>query len=158
VRRNTDLLQLSPSQKPETSMRTNVSIRRLTPFVLVMIAAVGCSDNGPKRYGVTGKVTYKTQPVAQGTIQFLPEDEKTPSMATAVIEKGEYTIPTGGLAIGKYRIIISSGDPKQKAEEAAPGMSGPPAKELLPAKYNAKTTLKAEIKDIDPNVIPFDLD
>ena len=46
---------------------------------LALLAAVGSSGCGDdtglaKRYAVSGKVTYKGQPVEKGTISFMPEN------------------------------------------------------------------------------------
>ena len=38
-----------------------------------------------------------------------------------------------------------------------PGGAGTPNKELIPAKYNAESTLTAEVKAGGPNDFPFDL-
>jgi hypothetical protein len=41
--------------------------------VLVAILAVGCSGSGPRKVELSGKVTFKGQPVPAGFISFTPD-------------------------------------------------------------------------------------
>ena len=59
---------------------------------------------GSSGYPVTGTVTWKGQPLDQGSIQFLPEDGKG-TMVGAEIRDGRYALPDPpGLAPGSYRV------------------------------------------------------
>ena len=123
--------------------------------VLIAAFAPGCSDGRP---GVSGTVKYKGAPLAHGTISFIPEGTSSPA-GGATIVNGAYEVhaAAGGLPPGKYKVSISMPDTKAAQAEAAPGMSGPPPKELLPAKYNANTELTAEVKAGVKNAIDYDL-
>jgi hypothetical protein len=92
-------------------------------------------------------VTHKGVPVDYGSIQFLPVDLQNGVSSGAIIGEGEYRISEEqGLPPGEYQVRISSPDQKPgAASDAAPGESKGLAKERLPPKYNAKTTLKIEI-------------
>src|SRR5262245_49405496 len=117
--------------------------RRFFSFSALCLATflVGCGS-GSDRLPVSGTVTFKGNPLDQGTIQFIPQGkEKTHGFAP--IEKGAFTIP--GQEPGSYKVVISSGDPKKKVEDAAPGVSGPPAAERIPADFNVNSKVVKEV-------------
>ncbi|MCC6418496.1 MAG: hypothetical protein IT429_09665 [Gemmataceae bacterium] len=124
-----------------------------TAAFLVVVA--GCSSGANQ--AVSGTVTFKSKPLDQGTIQFLPKDpKKTKTQVTALIEKGAYNIlAEKGLEPGEYKILISAGDPKAPKAEPAPGESGPPAKEMIPAKYNVNSAIYKEVTTAGPNKFDF---
>ncbi len=133
--------------------------RRLTCCCwIVAVIAVGCSSE-PKRLEVSGTVSYKGQPVPSGSILFSPEDESVKSMGGSAVTNGQFKIPQAtGLLPGKYKVSISYPDPKGPApkEGEAPGESRE-TKELLPAKYNSATELRAEVRAGVENTFTFDL-
>jgi hypothetical protein len=113
---------------------------------------VGCGDSGPKRYGVSGTVTYKGQPIKSGLISFIPEGSEASAGGASIID-GKYDIPSKpGLPAGKYEVSVNvptAGGKKQAVtEDEAPGGGGEKeTRETLPVKYNENTELKAEVKD-----------
>jgi hypothetical protein len=128
---------------------------------LLAVLLVGCGgekDDLPRR-SVAGTVTLDGKPLSQGSIQFLPTGPDTPTAAMVEVKGGTYTITTAqGLVPGHYKVLISSAnvpasDPAKA--DALPGMSGPPLKELLPVRYNAQSTLSAEVKTDAPNAFDF---
>lgn len=130
-------------------------VRIFSFLLLACVAAVtGCGGDG--RSKVTGTVQYKGQPIKAGVISFI-EEGAVASAGGSAITDGKYELPgESGLKPGKYSVSINVPDSKAKME-AMPGISGPEPKETLPAKYNAKTELKAEIKAGGKNVFDFDL-
>ena len=128
--------------------------------VWAMSSLAGCSDSGPKRFGVTGKVDFDGKPVSTGTIRFEPAGKEIFS-AEGLIADGNYSIAAErGLTTGDYQVYISSADPKQMVKpEEAPGGGGirPMAKDIIPKKYNLKTTLKGSVKDSPSNVLDYSL-
>lgn len=109
-------------------------------FLLSVLICAGCSS-GDGRTKVQGTVTFKNTPLDQGTIQFIPVDSQGSFSGTS-ITNGKYSIPAEqGLMPGKYKVVISSGIPNTTATaEEAPGQSiRPPAKERIPAEYNAES-------------------
>jgi hypothetical protein len=106
-------------------------------------------------------VTLDGRPLDHGTIQFLPSASQGSTAAEAEIRDGAYSVPRArGLATGKYRVIISSA-PAGAAPPAPvgtlPGASGPPAKDLIPPRYNAESTLTAEVQEEGPNEFSYAL-
>lgn len=132
---------------------------RFVSACLMILAAIGTGCGGDGRSKVSGSIKYQGQPLKAGVISFIEEGAMAAAGGSAITD-GKYEIPgEAGLKPGKYSVSISAPDNKSKAAaaEAMPGMSGPPPKETLPAKYNAKTELKAEIKAGGKNVFDFDL-
>ena len=122
-------------------------------FATVMgLLTIGCSgepsDDLP-REAVAGKVTMDGQALPKGNIVFSPMGDGQ-SSATGQIENGEFAIPRErGLVPGDYKVSISHTDQPEghvKIEVKKRGQKAPAGfKELIPAKYNAKTDLKATI-------------
>ncbi|WP_152049567.1 hypothetical protein [Tautonia marina] len=133
-------------------------IRRITPLAVIftgMMIVVGCSDGTglPKRYPVSGNVTYNGQPVETGTITFAPVDPDSRA-ASGTISGGSYYLTTAidgdGALPGEYRVSITSRDVNYDA--AMSGVQGgspkqddvakafAEAKDLVPAKYSLPDT------------------
>lgn len=121
------------------------------------LAATGCST-ASGFVPVSGKVTYKGQPVAGATIVFMGGENTRP--ATAVSQQdGSFSLMTldaKGVAPGEYTVVVTKTDsPAASAEppsmeEAAKSANRPPPppKDLLPAKYGdpTKTPFKFTVK------------
>jgi hypothetical protein len=128
----------------------------ILPVAAALLAA-GCGGDGRSR--VSGFVKHQGKPLKAGVISFIEVGAIAPSGGSA-IQDGKYEVPAeAGIKPGKYSVSISAPENKSKAalEEAMPGMSGPPPKETLPAKYNSKTELGAEVKAGAKNEFDFDL-
>ena len=93
-----------------------------------------------------GKVTLDGEAVTMGSIVFLPTSSDGPK-AAAAIENGAYALsPSDKLRPGSYRVEISWHKPTgRKIASADPGMTIDETREAVPAKYNAASTLVAEI-------------
>jgi hypothetical protein len=139
----------------------------------VLLVILGCGDDTglAKRYPVTGRVTYKGEPVKKGIITFTPDDPGGRS-ATGTIEDGNYALTTmadrDGALPGSYKVSITAreadftqvianakGGPGKQKDIA---LANKAAKYLIPAKYGSIQTsgqvAKVEEKS---NVINFDL-
>jgi hypothetical protein len=57
-------------------MMTRLGTWRIAFWALAALLAVGCGHSGPKLYQVSGKVTFKGQPVAAGWVTFTPDHAK----------------------------------------------------------------------------------
>lgn len=114
----------------------------LISFLWLSIAGCG----GGSALGVQGSVTLDGEPVANGSIVFLPAAADGPKGAAAV-ENGKYAIPPEtGLKPGKYRVEVSWQKPTgKKIPSADPGMTIDETREAVPAKFNTASTLTAEI-------------
>ncbi|HET6575509.1 MAG TPA: hypothetical protein VFG68_18040 [Fimbriiglobus sp.] len=134
-------------------------------LVVAVVALAGCGSPGPKRYGVKGTVAYKGKPIEAGLISFVQTGTEA-SAGGAAIVGGKYEIPTSaGLLAGEYQVIISVPTAGPPPKRGAPAADQPPGegageketRETLPAKYNAKTELKREVKAGEDNEFNFDL-
>jgi hypothetical protein len=124
----------------------------------VAAGLAGC-DGGPKRYGVSGVVKWRGQALDQGAITFLAEGPQ-PGAGGAVIKDGRYRIPArSGLPAGRYKVTVSSADPRKAPDpDAPPGPAGPLPKDRVRPKYNAQTVLTAEVRPEGPNTFDFEVD
>ena len=84
-----------------------------------MVVVIGCGgdDSGlGRRYKVTGKVTYKGEPVPHGTVNFMPIKPPPPEgrAASGEIKDGYYSLSTAGdddgALPGDYNVAIVAVD------------------------------------------------
>jgi hypothetical protein len=125
-------------------------------------AGAGCGGSTDElpRQAVSGTVTLDGQPLALGVIQFRPASAQEPVPAGAEIKDGTFTIPRDqGPTPGNYRVFInSSGEtkpltPAETSGEKMPGIMP----DLIPAKYNSKSTLTAKVEADKTNTFDFPL-
>jgi hypothetical protein len=142
-----------------------VSLAALAVMMTGCSGGTGLSGMAP----VTGKVTYKDQPVDGAIISFIGEG--TTRTATAVSSAdGSYklmTLDVEGAMPGQYTVVVdktesSAGASKLVTMEEAEKVNALPVaapKKLLPEKYGdpTKTPLKFPVKD-GPNVIDLKLE
>jgi hypothetical protein len=143
------------------------SVRVGVGFTWVIAASLmvgGCSSGGDglPREPISGTVTLDGAPLAQGNIAFTPADPSTGSGVGAVVVGGAYEVPRAqGPVPGSYVVSISSTEEVQAKASAKPAQPGdgdaPLIRERIPAKYNAQTTLKAEVTKGGKNVFDFPL-
>ena len=79
----------------------------------------GCSSSGPAVGEVSGKVTFKNQPVKEGTVTFLNPNEGGAG-ESPIDANGNYTIPH--LVVGEYIVIVT---PLMEMKDTDPGKSPP---------------------------------
>lgn len=131
-------------------------------FCLILTCAAGflfgCggASDAPVTYPVSGKVTLDGQPLAQGNIIFRDAAEKTAS-AAGKIENGEFSFEA---VAGKKAVVITATRevPGKTVVGGAPDEPPVPAiEQYLPATYNEKTTLEADVSDSGANEFTFEL-
>jgi hypothetical protein len=143
--------------------------RRRSPYLLGLILALapfGCStrlDDLP-REPVAGVVLIDGQPLPEAVIQFAPmgEASATSTAEHAEVKDGSFSIPREhGLVPGKYKVAISHAElkaPDTKAKrKITPERSKVLGPEQIPARYNTKSTLEAEIKPGGAKDLKFEL-
>ena len=97
------------------------SLARLVPLIAALLLA-GCGKNGT----LTGKVTYRGQPVPKANVYFLCADNTSKSVKCD--DQGNYTIQ---LPIGTAQVCVNNVDqaaPAQMAQMMAKQPSGEDAK------------------------------
>ena len=120
----------------------------------VLVTCCGCGDGAADqlpRNAVSGSITLDGKPLESGMISFDPDsaEQAQPVSGGCLVRGGGYSLArVDGLTPGTYRVSIrSGGDGAALAEGEAPG--APPRKgtgDRIPDRYNAKSTLKAEVK------------
>ncbi|MEQ9066707.1 hypothetical protein [Gimesia chilikensis] len=121
-----------------------------------VLAGCGGGESGPTNYPVSGKVTVDGEPLAEGDIIFRDAEGKATSGA-GKIEEGTFSFET---VAGKKAVVITATReiPGKTVAGGAPGEPAVPAVEqYLPAEYNEKTTLEAEVSESGPNEFTFEL-
>ncbi len=65
---------------------------RLAVLLQFSLAILGCGDPGPKKYPITGSVSYGGKPIIYGDIRFEPKEglNNQQTMANSRIEDGQY--------------------------------------------------------------------
>jgi hypothetical protein len=138
---------------------------------LLGIGLVGCGPSGPQLAQVKGKVTYRGQPLAGATVNFLPEQGQ---LATGITDSsGEYKLNSGGTAgavLGKCKVSISkfaktegsteNMTPEEYAKMTQAGKRPAAPKSEIPTKYNNPQTsgLEATVtSDSSKTVFDFTL-
>jgi hypothetical protein len=130
--------------------------------VLVLPLAGGCSARGPVRHEITGRVTYKGEPVDDGIIEFEPLDNQGTKDGSS-INNGEYRIPQGkGLLPGRYRVNVYIGDGTSGAGNASPDTPArrpgtKRGKERAPPEFNKESKQVREVTEGGPNRFDFDI-
>jgi hypothetical protein len=124
------------------------------PFLFAAVLTVpgcwGSGDDAP-RESVSGTVTLDGKPLASGAIRFFPAPNNPSGFSIPggdTIRNGKFSISRDvGLVPGTYRVSIFSGDASVGRPKAyvAPGRFAPVAKEMIPFKYNAQSTLTADV-------------
>src|SRR5262245_52624927 len=123
-------------------------VTRRAALVVLLGLAAGCGGGSPFA-PVSGRVTLKGQPLAGARVAFQPADtgklELAPGSVGTTDEDGRYTLKVvstagrSGALVGRHHVVISKSNlPAGPSKEET---SGPGAKELVPAKYNAKSDL-----------------
>ena len=120
--------------------------------LVLTLATIGCSkskDDLP-REPVAGTVTMDDQPLPEAVILFSPAGDaaEAKTSATAEIKDGKFSVPReDGLVPGTYNVSISHAKMEKVKTKAKGALSKPTrlGKEEIPARYNAKTTLSADI-------------
>jgi len=127
------------------------STKRNLWCLIALVGISGCFGGGeslPELTIVTGTVTLDGNPLPGANVIFQPQQGKTTFAMTD--ESGEYELmynqDVAGAVPGNYTVKIT----KEKNPEE-PGI------ELVPAKYNEKTNLKADVKPGEENHFQFDL-
>jgi hypothetical protein len=140
-------------------MRTTLLPRILCWIFLGL--SIGCG--GPKALlPVSGKVTYRGQPVPGGTIAFTPDakhGEHGPMAVGEIAPDGTYSLRTGkdfGAAAGVYRVTVAA---VTSRGIAPPGQPFHVPQSLVPEKYRDPelSQVTSRIEPDRANIIDIDL-
>ncbi|WP_339729537.1 hypothetical protein [uncultured Gimesia sp.] len=123
--------------------------------ICMLTGLSGCGgETGPKKYSVSGKVTFNGEPVPSGEILFRPEEGQGNRDAGRILD-GAYEIES--LPGNKVVEITAYRESKTKFDESNPGERTPIQEQYIPENYNQKSELKFEVKKSGLDSIDFDL-
>jgi hypothetical protein len=120
----------------------------------------GCGeDEGSNRQAISGFVTCDQKPMPSGAILFEPAARQSGPAVGSTIENGSFAIGAqDGAVPGHYRVRVYMSSGVQAAPTRGQSdRTSRPMLEALPARYNAKTELDAEVSDVRSNRFRFDL-
>ena len=146
-------------------MRRNLASRAIVLWGCVVGLACGCG--GSPRAAVRGMVTLDGAPLPEGSITFLPVDPRSGQTAGAKVVQGEDEIAANqALRAGEYQVQIRAIRPTGKKIWDGMGDARAPASQknmvdqiesYVPARYNDRTELRAQIEPGKVNVCDFAL-
>ena len=129
-------------------------------LLAALATCTGCGEADANRNAVSGNVTLDGNPVEQGSILFIPTDGTEGAATGGPIENGHYRIDKAqGAATGWNRVEIRATRKTGRMIPKGLGATGETMEERVeaaPARYNAASTLKTEIKP-DNNTAEFQL-
>lgn len=134
---------------------------QLTASLLIFLA-LGCGSGDTPRASAKGQVTFDGQPLKKGTITFQPMGANAGGSASAEIVDGKYDLPRGrGPGVGQHRVeVLAIRNNGQKR----PAFAYPPdyplekremvegIEQYIPARYNHKSELTADVKAGDQTI------
>jgi hypothetical protein len=125
----------------------------------VLLSAVLAGGCGQATARVKGQVRFAGQPVETGTISFEPADRQGPT-AGGTIRNGTYELTEPifpGSKIVRIRAMRKTGRKVEAGPPLPKGHLVDVEEQYLPALYNDKTTLTADITPGKINEVDFDL-
>jgi hypothetical protein len=133
------------------TLQKKTEMKRIVLYMAVVFLG-GCGPSEPRLYKVSGTVSFDGQPVETGTIVFEPVDSVPGNGAGGEIHNGVFTLQSRQ---GKKKVSI-------RATRPIPGkwnnvMKVPAIQQYIPADYNSKTILTAEVLPEGENHFEFNL-
>lgn len=122
-------------------------------FCVVAFAAAmtvfGCGPSRPPTYTASGTVTFEGTPVADGDIQFEPEDNPALRAEGGKITSGKYTVKVNP---GKNKISIRASKPNPDKKSM---MGEPIPEDYIPDHYNSASILQETVAPNNENRFDF---
>ncbi|MDR1957493.1 MAG: hypothetical protein LBQ54_00315 [Planctomycetaceae bacterium] len=126
----------------------------LTAVLMFGLSSVSGCNRGPATARVTGMVTFGGKPLAEATVEFLPEDGSRSSVGTTDTN-GTYELKFSATAIGavpgKHKVVIRTVTGETDSDNPVL------PKEILPARYHKNSELTADLKS-GKQTVNFDLE
>lgn len=123
--------------------------RIICPVACLM--AIGCGQSGPKMARVTGTITFDNTPIPTGRVAFFPSDSTVGPVETE-IRDGQFDCL---VPLGSCRVEIRADREVAGQKDKVMGLR--PHEAYIPARYNRKSELKAEVQDVSNNQVSFAL-
>ncbi|WP_437192811.1 hypothetical protein [Planctomicrobium sp. SH527] len=122
---------------------------------LMCLALVGCGGGatGPDEHVVSGNVTFNGEPIENGRI-LLRQTEGSQQAFSGEIKNGSYSLKT---APGKMHVEITASRIIPGKFDNSNGTPEPVGEMYIPAKYNSKSDLTADVVGGQKNTFDFAL-
>lgn len=122
--------------------------------LLISFSCVGCGEDGPKLYPVTGTIKANGKSLEGVTVSFLPVDSAQPGSGGVVQKDGSFTLTSAdgrpGAVAGKHKVVLAAPPPAVAQAEntyKTKQKQGPQEVELpFPKEY---TTAAKTPKEVD---------
>jgi hypothetical protein len=89
-------------------------------LILVLGLLAGCAGGSKKKLSLSGKVTYKGEPVTGGTLTLTPTDGETQPLKSPILANGTYLLTPPGL--GEMKVSIETESIRRQTGVRYPGM------------------------------------
>jgi hypothetical protein len=121
----------------------------LSVLALCLSLCLGCGDNGPPRYSISGKVTSGGTAIPTGSIKFVPDEGNEVGETTYEIKNGAYS-STGsdGIGGGHYNVVVFAYDGVPYEDTEGKNETGKP---LFPP-YTTTADLEKKSQSFDVDV------
>lgn len=143
-----------------------------TVILIVGLSVAGCGgESGPERVSVSGRVAIDGTPITQGAIAFVSLNGGRTSAGAIV--NGVYNISRNdGPCVGEQKVTVQAFEKTGKILDVKKTLPGPPdeepaipeggikieeTKQVLPARYNTKSVLRATLESGTNGDVNFDL-
>lgn len=140
-------------------------LKRVVPLASLVLfsvlAVTGCGDSDKRAHHVKGKVTFGGNPVAAGSVQFIPAKGNSGPSGYAEIVNGEFdTSKSGnkGTVGGKHMVVIQAFDGKADPQAELPmgkrlreeyrTIYEIPAEEMTTKNFEIKTEGEASLQNL----------
>ena len=126
-------------------MNMRPRLQLTVPILLFsLVSTSGCTDS-PTHGTVRGTVTLDDEPLAEGTVRFVPVDGQSQT-TSGFVTNGTFTatVPAGLMRVEFSAPKVTGEMQKMYDEPDSPEV--PVVDELLPVKYNVETELTLEVK------------
>jgi len=130
--------------------------------VALLLVTAGCGKNPHRLAPVSGKVTMDGKPLANALVAFLPDTKPgempSPTSRGETDTQGRYSLTTSenkpGAVVGVNKVRISTLKSKAGSESEGGAVL---ARETVPEKYNARTTLTFTVPEEGSDQADFQL-
>lgn len=151
-------------------MKSNQAGRLAVAFSVILLCLTGCGgvNDKPELGQVTGTITLDGKPLSGIAVVFYPDSGRPARGHTDSEGKYELTYirDERGTKIGHNRVEVAPNEEGEEdteevenpdsVEQAKPARASKSGKPKIPARYNIKTELEADVKPGD-NVFNFEL-
>lgn len=117
----------------------------LTLSIALFVA--GCGDSTkPVTAPVSGSVSFNGEPVAKGTLMFIPHADVKGSPVQIECTDGKYTSPSKGIPVGMNKVQILAVKKTGKKFKNPDNVMEDEYVQYIPTQFNEESTLNVEIK------------